>query len=73
MRSNALNSRGKPAVSLMSGAPTFDIKTKNRNGANLKLRYALRAGGVKSLQTVLLTKKYQIPYKANFCEEIKPL
>ena len=47
MCSSALNSRGKPAVSPMSGGPTFDIeKKKNRNGANLKLRHALRAGGV---------------------------
>ena len=41
-----LNSRGKPAVSPMSGDSTFDIEKKNRNGANLKLRHALRAGGV---------------------------
>ena len=47
MCSNALNSRGKPAVSPMSGAATFDIEEKKpRNGANLKLRHALRAGGV---------------------------
>ena len=44
--SSALNSRGKPAVSPMSGGPTFDIEKKTRNGANLKLRHALRAGGV---------------------------
>ena len=30
----------------MSGSPTFDTG-KNRNGANLKLRHTLRAGGVK--------------------------
>ena len=30
----------------MSGSPTFDIDKKNRNGANLRLRHALRAGGV---------------------------
>ena len=30
----------------MSGAPTFDTGKKNRNGANLYLRLALRAGGV---------------------------
>ena len=36
------------AVSPMSGSPTFDIdKKKNRNGANLRLRYVLRAGEVK--------------------------
>ena len=46
MCSSALNSRGKPVVSPMSGGPTFDIEKKNRNGANLKLRHALRAGGV---------------------------
>ena len=46
MCSSVLNSRGKPAVSPMSGGPTFDIEKKNRNGANLKLRHALRAGGV---------------------------
>ena len=46
MCSSALNSRGKPAVSPMSGGPTFDIEKKVRNGANLKLRHALRAGGV---------------------------
>ena len=46
MCGNALNSRGKPAVSPMSVSPTFDIDKKNRNGANLKLRHALRAGGV---------------------------
>ena len=46
MCGNALNSRGKPAVSPMSGSPTFDIDKKNRNGANLKQRHALRAGGV---------------------------
>ena len=38
MCSKALNSREKPAVSPISGAPTFDIEKKNRNGANLKLR-----------------------------------
>ena len=34
----------------MSGSPTFDIDKwkKNRNGANLQLRHALRAGGVKN-------------------------
>ena len=48
MCSSALNSGGKPAVSPMSGGSTFDIEKKNRNGANLKLRHALRAGGVKS-------------------------
>ena len=46
MCTNALNSRGKPAVSPMSGAPTFDIEKKSRNGGNLKLRHALQAGGV---------------------------
>ena len=34
------------AVLPMSGTPTFDIDKKNRNRANLRLRYALRAGGV---------------------------
>ena len=48
MCSNALNSWGKPAVSPMSGSPTFDTGRKSsRNGANLKLRHAIRAGGVK--------------------------
>ena len=47
MCNNALNSRGKPAVPPMSGAPTFDME-KNRNGANLKLRHALLAGGIKT-------------------------
>ena len=42
-----LNSKEKPAVSPMSGGSTFDIEKKTRNGANLKLRHALRAGGVK--------------------------
>ena len=37
------------AVSPMSGSLTFDIDKKNRNGANLRLRHALRAGGVKSV------------------------
>ena len=46
MCSSALNSRGKPAVSPMSGGPTFDIEKKTRNRANSKLRHALRAGGV---------------------------
>ena len=46
MCSNGLDSKGKPAVSPMSGSPTFDIGKKNRNSANLKLRHALRAGGV---------------------------
>ena len=46
MCSSALNSRGKPPVSTMSGGPAFDIEKKPRNGANLKLRHALRAGGV---------------------------
>ena len=32
MCSNALNSRGKPEVSLMSGAPTFDIEEKPETG-----------------------------------------
>ena len=35
------------AVSPMSAAPTSDTEKKNRNGANLKPRLALRAGGVK--------------------------
>ena len=30
MCSSALNSRGKPAVSPMSGGPTFDIEKKNK-------------------------------------------
>ena len=47
MCSGALNRRGKPAISPMSSAPTFDIEKKNGNGANLKLRHAVRAGGVK--------------------------
>ena len=47
MCSSALNSRGKPAVSPMSGGPTFDNEKKNRKGANLKLRHALRTDGVK--------------------------
>ena len=50
MCSNVLNSRGKPAVSPMSGSPTFDIDKKNRNRANLKLRHALRAGGIKNVR-----------------------
>ena len=35
----------------MSGSPTFDIDKwkKNRNGANLQLRHALRAGGIITL------------------------
>ena len=33
-------------ITHMSGSPTFDIDKKNRNGANLRLRHALRAGGV---------------------------
>ena len=46
--SKALSSRKKPAVSPMSGSPTFDNDKlkKNRNGANSQLRHALRAGGV---------------------------
>ena len=49
MCSNALNSRGKPAVSPMSGgAPTFDIEKNHRNEENLKLCHALRAGGLTS-------------------------
>ena len=41
------------AVSPMSGSPTFDIdKIKNRNGANLRLRHALRAGGVKMIMLI---------------------
>ena len=32
MRSNALNSRGKPAVSPMSGSPTFDTEKKQTRG-----------------------------------------
>ena len=37
-----------PAVSPMSGSPTFDTeKTPEKSSeANLKIRYALRAGGV---------------------------
>ena len=38
------------AVSSMSGSPTFDIDKKNRNGANLRLGHALRAGGVKNVE-----------------------
>ena len=45
MCSNALNSRGKPAVSPMSCSLTFNTR-KNRNGTNLKLGHALRAGEV---------------------------
>ena len=41
MCGSALNSRGKPAVSPMSGSPTFDIEKKTRNGANLKLRHVI--------------------------------
>ena len=52
----------------MSGSPTFDIDKKNRNGANLRLRHALRAGGVikgplsfftvtpRNIQKVLITR-----------------
>ena len=43
--SNALNSREKPAVSPMSGSPTFDTGKKQKQG-ELKLRHALRAGEV---------------------------
>ena len=32
MCSSALNSRGKPAVSPMSGGPTFDIEKKQKRG-----------------------------------------
>ena len=32
MCSSALNSRGKPAVSPMSGAPTFDIEKRQKRG-----------------------------------------
>ena len=32
MCSNALNSRGKPAVSPMSGVPTIDIKKSQKRG-----------------------------------------
>ena len=46
MRSNVLNSTGKPAVSSMSGNPTFDMEKKQKRG-EFKLRHALRAGGVK--------------------------
>ena len=52
MCSNALKSKGKPAVSPMSGAPTFDIIKKTKNGANLKLRHALRAGRVISRELI---------------------
>ena len=38
MCSNALNSRGKPAVSPMSSSPTLDTE-KNINGANLNKLY----------------------------------
>ena len=54
MCSNALNSLGKPAVSPMSGSPTFHIDKKNKNGVNLKLCHALRAGGVMSILTMFL-------------------
>ena len=37
---NALNSREKPAVSPMSGSPTFDMHGKQSvNGANLNKLY----------------------------------
>ena len=52
--SNALNSRGKPAVSPMSGSPTFNTE-KYRNGAKLKLRHAVWAGGVKIRDLLLPT------------------
>ena len=60
MCSSALNSRGKPAISPMSGGSTFDIEKKNRNGANLKLRHALRAGGV------INNLKFLISYLTSF-------
>ena len=34
--SSALNSRGKPAVSLMSGGPTFDIEEKKPETGEFK-------------------------------------
>ena len=46
MCTNALKSRKKSAVSSMNGGPTFNIDKKDRNGTNLKLHHALRAGGV---------------------------
>ena len=36
MCSNALNSKGKPAVSLMTGVPTFDIEIKNQKRGKFK-------------------------------------
>ena len=47
------------AVSPMSAAPTSDTEKKNRNGANLKLRLALRAGGV-------------IDMEVNLCHSVVP-
>ena len=35
-----------PAISSMSGSPTFDIDKKNGNGANLKLCHAIRVSRV---------------------------
>ena len=43
MCSNALNGRGKPAVSPMSRGGTLE---KNRNGANIKHHHALQTDGV---------------------------
>ena len=49
MYSNALNSRGKPAVSPMSAVARLSTREKKRNGATLKLCHALREGGVITL------------------------
>ena len=43
MCSSALNSRGKPAVSPMSGGPTFDIEKKTETG---RIQNSATAGGV---------------------------
>ena len=42
MCSSALNSRGKPVVSPMSGAPTFDIEKKQKRGEFWLYRYVTR-------------------------------
>ena len=43
----------------MSGSPTFDTEKKNRNGANLKLRHTLRAGGAINMNKISLDYQNQ--------------
>ena len=55
MCSSALNSTGKPAVSPMSGGPTFDIEKKQKRG---EFKTPPRPTGRRSNNYLLFEAKY---------------